>query len=131
MQHGSGGALDETGGGVMSARRLVVVCGTVVLAGWVAGGLARFGSSGIDDTGAPTEDSRATSVNVDAEPVDAPHATTMDGHSRAHAAIVDAALPGPRPMLPPETPHVLVAVGRRPAPRHPVLLFARHAVRAV
>jgi hypothetical protein len=60
----------------MSARRLVVVCGTVVLAGWVAGGLARFGSSGIDDTGAPTEDSRATSVNVDAEPVDAPQATT-------------------------------------------------------
>ena len=67
----------------MSARRLVVVCGTVVLAGWVAGGLARFGSSGIDDTGAPTEDSRTTSVNVDAEPVDAPQATTMDGHSRA------------------------------------------------
>jgi hypothetical protein len=115
----------------MSARRLAVVCGTVVLAGWVAGGLARFGSSGIDDTGAPTEDSRATSVNVDAEPVDAPQATTMDGHSRAHAAIVDAALPGPRPMLPPETPHVLVAVGRRPAPRHPVLLFARHAVKTV
>ena len=82
----------------MSARRLVVVCGTVVLAGWVAGGLARFGSSGIDDT----EDSRATSVNVDAEPVDAPQVTTMDGHSHAHAAIGDAALPSPRPMLPPE-----------------------------
>jgi hypothetical protein len=100
----------------MSARRLVVVCGTVVLAGWVAGGLARFGSSGIDDTGTPTEDSRATSVNVDAEPVDAPQATTMDGHSRAHAAIVDAALPGPRPMLPPETPHVLVAAASTPDP---------------
>jgi hypothetical protein len=34
----------------MSARRLAVVCGTVVLAGWVAAGLARFG------TGAPTEE---------------------------------------------------------------------------
>src|ERR1700730_18724719 len=102
--------------GVMSARRLAVVCGTVVLAGWVAGGLARFGSSGIDDTGAPTEDSRATSVNGDAEPVDAPQATTMDGHSRAHAAIVDAALPGPRPMLPPESQHVLVAAASTPDP---------------
>jgi len=100
----------------MSARRLAVVCGTVVLAGWVAGGLARFGSSGIDDTGTPTEDSRATSVNVDAEPVDAPQATTMDGHSRAHAAIVDAALPGPRPMLPPESQHVLVAAASTPDP---------------
>ena len=86
----------------MSARRLAVVCGTVVLAGWVAGGLARFGSSGIDDTEASTEDSRATSVYFDAEPVDAPQATTMDGHSRAHAAIVGAVLPGPRPMLRPK-----------------------------
>ena len=40
----------------------------------------------------------------------------MDGHSRAHAAIVDAALPGPRPMLPPETPHVLVAAASTPDP---------------
>lgn len=96
----------------MSARRLVVVCGTVVLAGWVAGGLARFGSSGIDDT----EDSRATSVNVDAEPVDAPQVTTMDGHSHAHAAIGDAALPSPRPMLPPESQHVLVAAASTPDP---------------
>ncbi len=40
----------------------------------------------------------------------------MDGHSRAHAAIVDAALPDPRPMLPPETPHVLVAAASTPDP---------------
>ena len=60
------GALDETGGGgVMSPRRLAVLaglCGTVVLAGWVAAGLARLGSPGIENTGAPIEDSRATSV---------------------------------------------------------------------
>jgi len=67
----------------MSPRRLAAVCGTVVLAGWVAGGSDRFNSSGIENTGAP--DSRATSVTA------------------------DAALPGPRPMLPPETPAVQVA----------------------
>ncbi|TMJ28189.1 MAG: hypothetical protein E6G88_12865 [Alphaproteobacteria bacterium] len=97
----------------MSPRRLAAVCGTFVLAGWVAGGLARFGSSGIEDTGAPT-DSRATSVTVDAAPVGAPQAAAMgeDGVFVTDVAIVDAALPGPRPTPPP----VRVATASTPDP---------------
>ncbi len=38
----------------MNPRRLAAVCGTVVLAGWIAGGSARFG---IENTGAPSEGS--------------------------------------------------------------------------
>jgi hypothetical protein len=112
---------------VRSPRRfatLAALCGTVVLAGWVAARLDGFGSN----TGAPIEDGRATSVTADAEPVDAPQATTMDGHSRAHAAIVDAALPGPRPMLPPETPPIKVAAASAP---DPVQNYAKEAVGSV
>ena len=63
-----------------SPRRLAVLaalCGTVVLAGWVAAGLAGRGSPGPENTGAPIEDSRATSVIARAEPVDAPRATAL------------------------------------------------------
>ena len=91
---------------------LAALCGTVVLAGWVAARLDGFGSN----TGAPIEDGRATSVTADAEPVDAPQATAMgeDGVSVADVAVVDAALPGPRPMLPPQ--HVLAAAASTPDP---------------
>ena len=34
---------------------LAALCGTVVLAGWVAGGLADLGSPGTENTGAPTD----------------------------------------------------------------------------
>src|SRR2546429_7010706 len=97
----------------MSPRRLAAVCGTFVLVGWVAGGIARFGSSGIEDAGAPT-DSRATSVTVDAAPVGAPQAAAMgeDGVFVTDVAIVDAALPGPRPTPPP----VRVATASTPDP---------------
>ena len=85
VQHGSRGALDETGGrGVKSPRRLAVLaalCGTVVLAGWVAAGLAGLGSPGIESTGAPIEVSRATSVTAHAEHVDAP-ASNRTGRGR-------------------------------------------------
>jgi hypothetical protein len=119
VEHGPGGALDETGReGVMNPRRLAAVCGTVVLAGWIAGGLPRLGSSGIEKTEAPTRGSLATSVTVDAEPVDAPQVTTMreDGSSRPDVAIIAAALPDPRPMLPPETPLVQVVATSTPDP---------------
>ena len=59
----------------MGTRRFAVggaLCGTVVLAGWVAAGLAGLGSLGIENTGAPIEDRRATSVTARAEHVDAP-----------------------------------------------------------
>ena len=64
-----------------SPRRLAVwttLCGTVVLTGWGAAGLAGFGSRGIENTGAPIEDSPATFVtakSVIAEHVDEPKAT--------------------------------------------------------
>ena len=47
--------------GVMGPRRLAVggaLCGTVVLAGWVAASLAGLGSLSIENTGAPIEDRR-------------------------------------------------------------------------
>ena len=105
---------------------LAALCGTVVLAGWVAARLDGFGSN----TGAPIEDGRATSVTADAEPVDAPQATAMgeDGVSVADVAVVDAALPGPRPMLPPETPPIKVAAASAP---DPVQNYAKEAVGSV
>jgi hypothetical protein len=111
--------LDETGlKGVMNPRRLAAVCGVVVLVGSVAGGLARLGSSGIENTGASTQESRATPVTVAAKSVDARRAATMgeDGSSRADVAILEAALPGPRPMPPPETPLVQVVATSTPDP---------------
>jgi hypothetical protein len=101
----------------MNPRRLAAVCGTVVLAGWIAGGLPRLGSSDIEKTEAPTRGNLATSVTVDAEPVDAPRATIMreDGSSRPDVAIM-AALPDPRPMLLPETPLVQVVATSTPDP---------------
>ena len=98
MQHGSRGALDETGVRMKSPRRLAVLaalCGTVVLAGWVAAGLAGRGKPGMENTGAPIEDSRATSVTARAEHVDAPQATALgeDGVSVAHMGSGGAAFP--------------------------------------
>ena len=55
-----------------------------------AAGLLGFGSPRIENTGAPTEGSRATSATAGAEPIDAPQATAMgeDGVSVTDAAIV-------------------------------------------
>jgi len=131
---GQGGASDEIGSEeVMSPRRLAVLaalCGTVVLAGWVAAGLLGFGSPRIENTGAPTEGSRATSATAGAEPIDAPQATAMgeDGVSVTDVAIVDAALPGPRPMPPPETPAVQVASASTP---DPVQGYAKEAASSI
>src|SRR6266849_2510280 len=105
----------------MSPRRLAALaalCGTVVLAGWVAAGLLGFGSPRIENTGAPIEGSRATSATTGAERIDAPQATAMgeDGVSVTDVAILDADLPEPRPMPRPETPSAQVASASTPDP---------------
>ena len=97
-----------------SPRRLAVLaalCGMVVLAGWVAAGLAGRGSPDMENTRAPIEDSRTTSVTARAEHVDAPQATALgedgvsvrgkDGVSVAHMGGGRGALPDARPMPPP------------------------------
>jgi len=98
---------------VMNPRRLAALaalCGTVVLAGWVAAGLLDFGSPRIENTGASIEASRATSATAGAGPIGAPQAAMgEDGVSVTDVAIVGAALPVPRPMPRPETPSMQVA----------------------
>jgi hypothetical protein len=117
----------------MSPRRLAALaalCGTVVLAGWVAAGLLGFGSPRIENTGAPIEGSRATPATAGAEPIDAPQATAMgeDGVSVTDVAIVDAALPDPRPMPRPEAPSVQVATASTP---DPVQGYAKEVVSSI
>ncbi len=114
----------------MSPRRLAALaalCGTVVLAGWVAAGLLGFDSPCIENTGVPIEGSRATSATAGAEPIDAPQANAMgeDGVSVTDVAI---ALPDPRPMPRPETPSVQVASASTP---DPVQGYAKEAVSSV
>jgi hypothetical protein len=95
---------------------LAALCGTVVLAGWVAGGLLDFGSPRIHGAGAPIADS-ATSAPLGAEPVDAPQpAMGEDRVSAADVTMVNAAMPVPRPMPLPETPSVQVASASTPDP---------------
>jgi len=114
----------------MSPPRLAAVCGTVVLAGWVAGGLVWFVCSGIENTAAPVEGSRATSATAGAEPIDTPQATAMgeDGVFVTEVAIIDAPLPDPRPMPRPETPSVQVASASTP---DPVQGYVKEAVSSV
>jgi hypothetical protein len=103
---------------VMRPRRLAVLtalCGTVVLASWVTG-LVGFGYSGIENTGAATEVGWA--MTVDPEPIGGPQATAIGEHgvSVIDVAIVDAALPDPRPLPRSETPSVQVASTSTPDP---------------
>jgi hypothetical protein len=116
---GQGGAPDGTRNEVvMSPRRLAALaalCGSAVLAGWVASGLLDFGSPRIENPGAPTEDN-ATSAAVGAEPIDAPQAAMgEDGVSSvADVTIVRVDLPVPTPR--PETPSGQVASASTPDP---------------
>jgi hypothetical protein len=140
----------------MNPRRFATVaalCGTVVLAGWVVAWLAGFGSAGIDNTGAvPIEDRRTPSLTADAELADAPQATAMGNAAVANAdvataaesvtgtatdktaasdepeSIVEAALPDPSEMLPPETSPVQAATANTP---DPVLNDAKEAVNTI
>jgi hypothetical protein len=92
------------------------LCGTVVLAGWVAAGLLGSGSPRIE---------RTISATAGAEPIDPPQATAMgeDGVS-----VTDVALPEPRSMPPLETPSVQVAFASTP---DPVQGYAKGAVSSV
>ena len=74
----------------MSQQRfavLTVLCGTLVLNGWVAAGLAGLGSPGIENGGAPIEvyTPRATAIAKDG----------VDGVSVPDTEIIDAVLPDP------------------------------------
>jgi hypothetical protein len=76
-------------------RRLAVLAalyGTGALTGWIGAGLAGLGSLSIESTGAPIQDSRATSATTRTEHVDPPRATAV---SVADFAGGNAALPDP------------------------------------
>ena len=78
----------------MSPQRfalLATLCGTLVLAGWVAAGLAGIGSTGIENSGEPIEDNQATSVAAQAEHVEGPRATSMGDAATADPATADLA----------------------------------------
>jgi hypothetical protein len=80
----------------MSPQRfavLAVLCGTLVLNGWVAAGLTGLGSPGIENGGAriAVYTPRATAIAKD----------SVDGVSVPDTGIIDAALPDPPEVLPP------------------------------
>ena len=88
----------------MSPPRLAAwaaLCGTLVLAGWVAAGLLSFDPPPIENTGTPIPGSLATSAAGQEAPIEAPRAIAFrDEGVAANAAIVHAALPDspmPRP----------------------------------
>ena len=80
----------------MSPQRfavLAVLCGTLVLNGWVAAGLAGLGSPGIENGGARIAVYTAQAAAIAKD--------IIDGVSVPDTGIVDAALPDPREVLPP------------------------------
>jgi len=121
----------------MNPRRFATVvaafCGTLVLAGWVVGWLAGFGSAGIEN-----KDRRAASLTADAEFADVPQATAsgnaaVDNADMATIAnpvvpvdktaasdeaesLVKTALTDSSQMLPREEPPVQVATASVPDP---------------
>jgi hypothetical protein len=125
------------GDGIMNPRRFATVvaafCGTLVLAGWVVGWLAGFGSAGIEN-----KDRRAASLTADAEFADVPQATAsgnaaVDNADMATIAnpvvpvdktaasdeaesLVKTALTDSSQMLPREEPPVQVATASVPDP---------------
>ena len=129
----------------MNPRRFatvaVVLCPTVVLAGWVVAWLGGFGSAGIENTGpAPIVDRRASSLTADAEHANAPQATAIGNAAVGNADVaraaasatgmatdttaasdepqsnVEAGLTDSSQRLPPETPPVQVATASTPDP---------------
>jgi hypothetical protein len=76
-----------------SANVAAALCGTVVLAGWVVGWLAGFGSASVENAGAvPGEDRRAPSLTADAGLADPPQATAMGYAAVANVAVANAAV---------------------------------------
>jgi hypothetical protein len=106
---------------VKRLRRLAVLAalyGTGALAGWVGADLAGLGPLGIENTGTPSEVSRATSATARAEHVDAPRATALGEHgvSVADIASGSAALSDPPPMPQPAAVPVAIASLSTPDP---------------
>jgi hypothetical protein len=111
-----GGATDERGSeAVMSARRLAALaalCGSAVLLGWVAPGHLDVDSPRSENAGVPIEGSAtsATPAAVGIALINAPQAAMGgDGVAIADVTVIDAALPVPDPLPPPETPPVQIA----------------------
>jgi hypothetical protein len=80
----------------MSPQRfavLSVLCGTLVLNGWVAAGLLRLGSPAIEN--------EAARIAVDTPRATAMAKDSVDSVVVPDTGIIDAALPDPHEMLPP------------------------------
>ena len=123
-----------------SAKVASALCGTVVLAGCGVAWLAGFGSAGIENAvgAVPIENHRAPSLTVDPEPVDAPQTAAMGSAAVADfdvatsatpgtaadlapafhepESIVEAALPDPSQVPPPESVPMQVATAGTPDP---------------
>jgi hypothetical protein len=89
--HGSGGAYG--GDGIMNPRRFTIVaptfCGTVVLAGWIVGWLAGFGSAGTENARAVPIEDRAASLAATARLADEPQAIAMGNAVVANTVVAD------------------------------------------
>jgi hypothetical protein len=92
--HGSGGAYG--GDGIMNPRRFTIVaptfCGTVVLAGWIVGWLAGFGSAGTENARAVPIEDRAASLAASARLADEPQAIAMGNAVVANTVVANAAV---------------------------------------
>src|SRR5260370_13160569 len=83
---------------IMNPRRFATVapalCGTVVLAGWIVGWLAGFGSAGIKNTGAVPIENRAASLAANARLADEPQAIpiAMGSAVVANTVVANAAV---------------------------------------
>ena len=80
----------------MNPRRFTIVaptfCGTVVLAGWIIGWLAGFGSAGTENTRAVPIEDRAASLAANARLADEPQAIAMDNAVVANTVVANAAV---------------------------------------
>jgi hypothetical protein len=78
----------------MNPRRFKAVaptfCGTVVLAGWIVGWLAGFGSAGTENTRAVPIEDRAASLAANASIADEPQAIAMGNAVVADAVVANA-----------------------------------------
>ncbi len=64
-------------------------CGTVVLAGWITGWLAGFGSAGTENTRAVPIEDRAASFAANARLADEPQAIAMDNAVVANTVVAN------------------------------------------
>src|SRR5580704_2316182 len=69
---------------------VAALCGTIVLAGWIAGWLAGFGSRGTENTHAVPIEDRAASLAANARLVDEPQAIAVANTVVANAAVASA-----------------------------------------